>query len=62
MASKPKRDKQVVTTVHAICQHRGCGWRSDESNGLGAAAIHHDQTGHHVHIQQTHNIDYGAPR
>lgn len=46
-----------LDAVAAAC--RECGWHSNERNALGAAAQHHDRTGHTVRVEQLTTVTYG---
>jgi hypothetical protein len=42
---------------HAQCQ--GCPWWSFERNYKGAAALHHDSSGHVVEVHESSSTFYG---
>lgn len=51
--------RPTTTEHHAAAECQRCSWRDDGRGALGRAALHHDGTGHEVHIVQTTNVTYG---
>lgn len=51
-SGKPKYD--------ARC--KDCSWRTDAGNAQGAAALHHDRTGHTVETERKQVTTYETPQ
>lgn len=53
-----RQTKSGVIGVLGICAV--CGWTDERRGALGRAALHHDRTGHEVHIETTTVVIYGS--
>ena len=42
---------EVMNIIHAIGRCIDCNWETDARNAMGTAAIHHNKTGHEVHVE-----------
>ena len=51
-----KRDVFGAFVYRASCED--CAWRLESRNGLAAAAVHHDQSGHTVHVMAGGSVTY----